>query len=199
MPGAPFGPNSLIEWYGPRNSYTYDETNNLVKFDGLTKANAITYKSASGEAYFGGSITAGTLKNAVQSSQLGNTDVTVGPFGSNGGIIEIKCSISASRSTGLTSGLCPSPAPPNPSATLKLYRVTSGGETLVATQSASGSYRCIQEGPERIEMWNLSGSFTYTDNLQTTSSRTYRLEVSANTTPLLPNGNQRLSLITEEA
>ncbi|MRJ41201.1 MULTISPECIES: hypothetical protein [Idiomarina] len=196
---TPFGPNDLIEWYGPKNTYTYNSSTGTVKFDGLTKANAITYLSSTGQAYFGGSITAGTLKNAVQSSQLGNTDVTVGPFGSNGGIIEIKCSVSASRSTGLVSGSCPSPAPPNPSATLKLYRVTSGGETLVATQSVSGLYTCMQEGPEHIESWNLSGSFTYTDNLQTTSSRTYRLEVSANTTPLLPNGNQRLSLITEEA
>ncbi|MRJ40834.1 MULTISPECIES: hypothetical protein [Idiomarina] len=196
---TPFGPNDLIEWYGPKNTYTYNSSNGTVKFDGLTKANAITYLSATGQAYFGGSITAGTLKNAVQSSQLGNTDVTVGPFGSNGGIIEIKCSLSASRSTGLTSGLCPNPAPPNPSATLKLYRATSGGEILVATQAVSGSYRCIQEGPEKIESWSLNGSFTYTDNLQTTSSRTYRLEVTNNTTPLLPNGNQRLSLITEEA
>jgi hypothetical protein len=196
---TPFGPNNLIEWYGPKNTYTFNSSNGTVKFDGLTKANAITYLSATGQAYFGGSITAGTLKNAVQSTQLGNTDVTVGPFGSNGGIIEIKCSISASRSTGLTSGTCPSPAPPNPSATLKLYRVTSGGEILVATQAVSGTYSCMQEGPEKIESWSLGGSFTYTDNLQTTSSRTYRLEVSANTTPLLPNGNQRLSLITEEA
>jgi hypothetical protein len=196
---TPFGPNDLIEWYGPKNTYTYNSSTGTVKFDGLTKANAITYLSSTGQAYFGGSITAGTLKNAVQSSQLGNTDVTVGPFGSNGGIIEIKCSVSASRSTGLVSGSCPSPAPPNPSATLKLYRVTSGGEILVATQGVSGSYTCMQEGPEMIESWNLSGSFTYTDNLQTTSSRTYRLEVTNNTTPLLPNGNQRLSLITEEA
>lgn len=196
---TPFGPNDLIEWYGPKNTYTYNSSNGTVKFDGLTKANAITYLSATGQAYFGGSITAGTLKNAVQATTLGNAEVTVGPFGSNGGIIEIKCSVSASRSTGLVSGSCPSPAPPNPSATLKLYRVTSGGETLVATQAVSGSYRCMQEGPEHIENWNLSGSFTYTDNLQTTSSRTYRLEVTNNTTPLLPNGNQRLSLITEEA
>lgn len=196
---SPFGPNDLIEWYGPKNTYTYNSSNGTVKFDGLTKANAITYLSATGQAYFGGSITAGTLKNAVQSSQLGNTDVTVGPFGSNGGLIEIKCSLNASRTTGLTSGQCANPAPPNPSATLKLYRTTSGGEILVATQAVSGSYRCIQEGPEKIESWSLNGSFTYTDNLQTTSSRTYRLEVTNNTTPLLPNGNQRLSLITEEA
>ena len=195
---TPFGPNNLLEWKGPRNSYTYDETNKLVKFDGLTKANALQYFSDAGDSYFGGSITAGTLRNAVQSTQLGNTDVTVGPFGSNGGLIEIKCSVSASRSSGLVAGNCPYPAPADPSGTLRLYRETSGGDILVATQNVSGSYQCHDEGPEFIEVWQLSGSFTYTDNLQTASNRTYRLEVEHNT-PLLPNGSQSLSLITEEA
>jgi len=195
---TPFGPNELLEWKGPRNSYTFDETNKLVKFDGLTKANALMYFSEDGDYYFGGSITAGTLKNAVQSTQLGNTDVTVGPFGSNGGIIEIKCSINAAKNTGLISGNCPYPRPTEPSGTLRLYRQTAGGEILVATKSVSGSYTCLEEGSEHIENWQLSGSFTYTDNLQTTSNRTYRLEVEHNT-PLLPNGSQSLSLITEEA
>ncbi|RUO44981.1 phage tail protein [Idiomarina aquatica] len=195
---TPFGPNNLLEWKGPRNSYTYDETNKLVKFDGLTKANALQYFSDAGDSYFGGSITAGTLKNAVQSTQLGNTDVTVGPFGSNGGLIEIKCSISAARSTGLVSGNCPYPAPSAPTGTMRLYRETAGGEILVATQNVSGSYNCLDEGPEHIENWQLSGSFTYTDNLQTASNRTYRLEVEHNL-PIYPNGSQSLSLITEEA
>lgn len=195
---TPFGPNNLLEWKGPRNSYTYDETNKLVKFDGLTKANALQYFSDAGDSYFGGSITAGTLRSAVQSTQLGNTDVTVGPFGSNGGLIEIKCSVSASRSSGLVAGNCPYPAPANPSGTLRLYRETAGGDILVATQNVSGSYQCHDEGPEFIEVWQLSGSFTYTDNLQTASNRTYRLEVEHNT-PLQPNGSQSLSLITEEA
>lgn len=192
-----FGPNNLLEWKGPRNSYTYDETNKLVKFDGLTKANALAYFSEDGDQYFGGSITAGTLKNAVQTTRLGSADVTVGPFGSNGGIIEIKCSISAARNT-FESGNCPSPKPPNPSGTLKLYRETAGGDILVATQNVNGSYVCMDEGPEHFEQWQLSGSFTYTDNLQTTSSRTYRLEVT-HSLPILPNGTQSLSLITEEA
>ncbi len=195
---TPFGPNNLLEWKGPRNSYTYDETNKLVKFDGLTKANALQYFSDAGDSYFGGSITAGTLRNAVQSTQLGNTDVTVGPFGSNGGLIEIKCSVNASRSSGLVVGNCPYPAPANPSGTLRLYRETAGGDILVATQNVSGSYQCSDEGPEFFEVWQLSGSFTYTDNLQTASNRTYRLEVQHNT-PLQPNGSQSLSLITEEA
>ena len=140
----------------------------------------------------------GTLRNAVQSTQLGNTAVTAGPFGSNGGIVEIKCSISATRSTGIVSGSCPTPTPPNPSGTLKLYRESPGGETLVATQAVSGTYTCYDEGTEHIEEWILQGSFAYTDNLQTTNNRTYRLEITHNT-PLQPDGNQRLAIITEEA
>lgn len=196
---TPFGTTSdLIEWYGPKNSNTYDSSSDSPRYSNLSKANAITYLTDDGGAYFGGSITAGTLKNAVQSTQLGNTDVTVGPFGSNGGIIEIKCSVSASKSTGLVSGNCPSPSPGDPSGVMRLYRVASSGDTLVATQNVTGSYQCYDEGAEHIETWQLDGSFTYTDNLQTTNSRTYRLEIEHNA-PLLPDGNQRLSLITEEA
>lgn len=196
---TPFGPNNLIEWYGPKNTYTYDSANNSVNFDALTKANAITYLSTTGEAYFGGSIIAGTLRNSVQNTQLAfSTSVTLGPFGSNGGPIEIKCSFSATRGTGLVAGSCPFPPPANPTGTLRLYRTAPGAQTLVATHALSGVYDCSDEGQEHIENWLLVGGFTYTDNLQTTQPRTYRLEITHNT-PVLPNGNQRLSLISEEA
>lgn len=196
---TPFGPNNLIEWYGPKNTDTYDSANNSVNFDALTKANAITYLSAAGEAYFGGSIIAGTLRNSVQNTMLAySTSTTLGPFGSNGGPIEIKCSFSATRGTGLVAGSCPFPRPANPTGTLRLYRTAPGAQTLVATHALSGVYDCSDEGQEHIENWLLIGGFTYTDNLQTTQPRTYRLEVTHNT-PVLPNGNQRLSLISEEA
>lgn len=199
---TPFGPNDLIEWYGPKNTYTYNSSNNTVKFDGLTKANAITYLSASGEAYFGGSIIAGTLRNSAQSSQLGSASVTVGPFGSNGGLIEIKCSVNASHSTGLVSGPCPLvPSPPgNPTANLKLYRDSPGTSTLVAEQTFTGTYECLPEGQEHIEFRQVNGGFTFTDNLQSTLDRTYRLQVAVYSMPLITNQTtQRISLITEEA
>lgn len=200
MPTSPFGPNNLIQWYGPRNSYTYDEAAKMVKFDGLTKANAITFKSATGEVYFGGSITAGTLKNAAQSSQLGSTSVTVGPFGSNGGLIEIKCSVNASHSTGLVLGPCPLDPPANPTAVLRLYRDRPGTSTLVAEQTFTGTYNCLPEGQEHIELRQVNGGFTFTDNLQSTLDRTYRLQVAVYSMPLIANQTtQRISLITEEA
>ena len=193
---APFGPNSLLEWKGPRNSYTYDEANKLVKFDGLTKANAIEYFSDSGDTYFGGSITAGTLKNAMQSSIVGSpVDVLLGPFGSNGGIIEVKNSISISAQRDIPDG--DQPIGNNPTATLKLYRKTSGGEILVSTHTVQGSHTSFGGTIKYREEWVLNGSFTYTDTLQAASDRTYRLEVS-HSVPTFDN-TQRLSIISEES
>ena len=193
---APFGPNNLLEWKGPRNSYTYDEVNKLVKFDGLTKANAIEYFSDSGDTYFGGSITAGTLKNAMQSSIVGSpVDVLLGPFGSNGGIIEVKNSISISAQRDIPDG--DQPIGNNPTATLKLYRKTSGGEILVSTHTVQGSHTSFGGTIKYREEWVLNGSFTYTDTLQAASDRTYRLEVS-HSVPTFDN-TQRLSIISEES
>lgn len=199
---SPFGPNDLIEWYGPKNSYTYDSANNLVKFDGLTKANAIMYLSATGQAFFGGSIIAGTLRSAAQSAALGSNSVTVGPFGSNGGLIEIKCSVNISHSTGVVLGPCPlEPSPSgNPNVVLRLYRDAPGASTLVAEQTVTGTYECLPEGQEHIEFRHVSGGFTFTDNLQTPLNRTYRLHAAVYSIPLIPNQTtQRISLVTEEA
>jgi len=192
-----FGPNNLLEWKGPRNSYTYDETNKLVNFDGLTKANALAYFSEDGDQYFGGSITAGTLKNAMQNSSIGSpVDVVLGPFGSNGGIIEIKNSIAISAFRDIPNGGQPVGIG-DPTATLKLYRETSGGEVLVSSHTVQGSYRAYGGTIKYKEEWNLNGSFTFTDSLQTAANRTYRLEV-IHSVPTYDN-TQRLSIISEEA
>tara|TARA_B100000929_G_scaffold108179_1_gene85719 strand:+ start:20488 stop:26571 length:6084 start_codon:yes stop_codon:yes gene_type:complete len=192
-----FGPNNLLEWKGPRNSFTYDETNQLVNFDALTKANALAYFSEDGDQYFGGSITAGTLKNAIQNSTIGSpVDVVLGPFGSNGGIIEIKSSIAVSALRNIPNGGQPVGIG-DPTATLKLYRQTSSGEILVSSHTIQGSYIAYGGTTKYKEEWNLNGSFTFTDSLQTTTDRTYRLEVT-HSVPTY-NNTQRLSIISEEA
>ncbi len=73
--GVAFGvARDLIEWFGP--------TMDVAK---CSRANAISYKSIDGDAYFGGSLSAGILRNATASSGLSISELAqVGPFGSNG-------------------------------------------------------------------------------------------------------------------
>jgi len=73
--GVAFGvARDLVEWFGP--------TMDVAK---CSRANAISYKSIDGDAYFGGSLSAGILRNASSSSGLSVSELAqVGPFGSNG-------------------------------------------------------------------------------------------------------------------
>lgn len=74
--GKGFGTtNQFVEWYGPKMSF------NLC-----SEANAIQYLKTNGSAYFGGSLSAGILKNSGQNSGLGTNEFfELGPFGTNGG------------------------------------------------------------------------------------------------------------------
>jgi hypothetical protein len=79
--GAPFGSsNQFIEWYGPY----------FVSLTSCTEANATYYLKTDGSAYFGGNLSAGILKTAVQTSSLAsNASVETGNFGSNGNTIQV--------------------------------------------------------------------------------------------------------------
>lgn len=193
----PFGPNNLIEWFGPKiTNVTWNTNLNAPLYNGMTKANAVSFKGADGSWYTSGSIIAGTLRNSVQSTTLAaSTNVETGTFGSNGGILTIKCSFSASKGSGLTAGSCPVNS--DPTGTMYLDKWVSSAWVEVASHSMLGSYTCFEEGPEYIASWNLGGAFTYTDSEQSTQNRQFRLRVVHNT-PVLPNGSQRLSIITEE-
>lgn len=81
--GLGFGTsNQFLEWFGPR------PTDGDVAL--CTEANALTYLKTNGDAYFGGTLSAGILKNAAQtSSTLDNASITIGPFGTNGDPIQI--------------------------------------------------------------------------------------------------------------
>ncbi len=197
---VPFGPNSLISWFGPKiNGINWNATESTVIESGILKSNAITFLDSNGQAFFGGSILAGTLRNAAQSTQLAAmASVETGLYGSNGGLITIKCSFSAQRSSGLQAGVCPVGF--NPTGTLYLERLVGATWVEVASQTMTGGYSCSQEGSEYISEHTLGGSFTYTDTQQTTAQRNYRLRVSHNT-PVVGAGNlatQRLSIISEE-
>lgn len=78
--GVGFGTGGqFIEWFGPKMAI------NLC-----SEANAIQYLKTNGDAYFGGSLSAGVLKNAAQSTSIAsNASVEIGPFGTNGGSITV--------------------------------------------------------------------------------------------------------------
>lgn len=89
--GVGFGSaGQFIEWFGPKMDIAF-----------CSEANAISYLKTNGDAYFGGSLSAGILKNSAQSTDTGaSSSVTVGPFGTNGNPIQILTGYSAeSRDT----------------------------------------------------------------------------------------------------
>lgn len=80
--GSPFGSsNQFIEWYGPY----------FANLSSCTEANAIYHLKTNGSAYFGGSLSAGILRTAIQTSSLSGPvlNVETGAFGSNGNSISV--------------------------------------------------------------------------------------------------------------
>jgi hypothetical protein len=193
----PFGPHSLISWFGAIvDGVNFNSATREPILTGLLKSNAITYLSSLGEAYFGGSILAGVLRNAQQSTTIGtNVFVESGSYASNGGLITIKnsCSVSIGRTstTSATAG--------NLTGTMSLYRKVGGTWTLVASQGVVGTFDQELETGTYYQSWLMSGSFTYTDTLMSTNNREYRLEFT-HALPVAGGGEvlQNLSLISEE-
>ncbi len=79
--GRPFGSaNQFLRWSGPTQASLSD----------CTEANAIDYNKTNGDAYFGGALLAGALRNGNTSSSTSTTAATsTGTFGSNGGPISV--------------------------------------------------------------------------------------------------------------
>jgi hypothetical protein len=191
----PFGPDNLLEWRGDKSGKV--NADGTVNLNLLTKVNATTYYSDDNVAYFGGTIIAGTLTLAKSNPSTNTTvEVATGNFGSNGGQIAIACGFSYSFANLYVSGTCPVPAPSPPTVTLSLYEVGAGGsEFLVNSQTFTGSYNCLQEGPEYFENTTIIGSFTHFDSEYSTNDRSYILK--ATRTGVTPD-SQRLSIVTQE-
>jgi len=171
--GVGFGANAdLIEWFGPK-----------MAINECTKFNAITYVGTNGDAYFGGSLRAGTLYNAQRTTNTQvPTDVVLGPYGTNGAAKVVVVSYSFSkrmRSNAMgTSGFTFSGA--DPYADIQLYRKlgTLGSEVLIATFRVGGTVSILNEvdGPDSATV-SIGGSYTYTDNTPGTDDRTYTARV----------------------
>ncbi|ATD62494.1 hypothetical protein CNX70_21850 [Janthinobacterium svalbardensis] len=176
--------------------------------------NAIFYLKRSGSGYFGGSLSAGILKTAVTNPSFDPAAQLVGgPFGSNGGTINVVCSLSwrfdkASRGHTYTAGSGSN------TVTIWLYRtIGSGAEALVQTATFTGGTSIVNSNdPDTSSTCarTIDGSFTYTDTAASTQNRTYRAVVAISqqniTMTPRPGGGgedpdafyQRLTLITTE-
>lgn len=170
--GNGFGGDGLVDYFGPN-----------VGAANATKANATMWMDRNGNAYWGGAIAAGVLRNAMQSTStatIGN-NVLVPPFDTNGRNKQVVVGLSrqhrrtknAMGSQGFVAG-----AGSN-GGVINLYRQVDGqGETLWQQIPISGSVDITNEtdGPDTaISFW--SASVTLNDNIDGTKRRSYRAEV----------------------
>lgn len=151
--GTGFGKNGdLITWFGPS-----------MAISACTRANAISYEATNGDAYFGGTLSAGTIKNAVQTTTPLANVLTTGPIGSNGGTRTIVLTFiyvrqGASNSAGAGSG--------GASAQIELRK----NGARIGTLDAGGAYSTQQNpeanGPNNRFFYEeqVGGSITVTDN-----------------------------------
>lgn len=173
--GINFGAASnLCFWYGPNVGVANcNKSNGTIWFDNI------------GGAYFGGSLSAGVKKNAVQTT----TTVTVGtqlvngPFNTNGTVRQV--TISFARDTvyisnafgfdGFVAG-----AGAN-TATVQVYRkIGNGAETLWQTLNVGGGVNIFNnaDAPDRANAY-WSGSMTVNDTSPAGSTVRYRAVITA--------------------
>lgn len=197
-----FGNENLYYWFGPRLLTVDGEPN----YAALTKANALEWKDTAGNAYFGGSLSAGVLKNAARSTTLALfPSVSIGPFTTNGNLKQVVVAISWS---GSFSGTGATPTnPTQPSAVLTLERSSNGSDWSFLTDFTASGTTIINEfyesgAPDYISFENLSETgFTYTDNTPGVANVYYRVTASSQVRYHLTQNinNQVLSLISTEA
>lgn len=213
---TPFGPNNLIEWYGPKipgvnwNAATLE----LIPA-GLLKSNAKTYKDASGGVYFGGTFQAGTISNSGNSTLKSTTAAREIEFSSNGNLLVIAVSFSYGVSAiGPTAGnsssvICPvSRMFELPTGILYLEN-WNGTAWVVLNQwpvtsnrgCNNGSYEAEGGGNNNVpyfEWANSSAVGTYTDQSAISGNRKLRVRVQLSNIEYGYDATQSISITTSE-
>jgi hypothetical protein len=192
--GLGFGSaNQFFEWFGPTQS----------NISNCTEANAITYIKTDGSAYFGGSLSAGDLRNSAQTSVVdANASVQLGPFGSNGNAIQVVASYflesfsettypnnstgfnnwnaacAAWGATGYTGGTVSASKPFSCSVVVRVDRNGAAGwGTLTisgGTETLTGTRPEVGGNSGYLRTTRtVSGSITKTDNAGGTTNRTF--------------------------
>lgn len=170
--GNNFGADGLVDYFGPN-----------VGAVNANKANATMWMDRNGNAYWGGAIAAGILRNAAQSTSIATLgdSVLVGPFDTNGRNKQVVVGFNrrhnrtktAQGSQGFVAG-----AGTN-GGVINLYRQLDGQvETLWQQIQITGSVSINNEsdGPDTaFSSW--SASLTLNDNANGTIRRSYRAEI----------------------
>jgi len=162
----------LVDYFGPN-----------VGAAAASKANATMWMDDGGNAYWGGSLAAGVLRNAVQTTTTitVGTSVTTGMFSTNGRNKAVTIGFSRRHSrikTALGSQGFVAGAGAN-GATINVYRTINGqGEVLWQQFGVGGSVEILNEfdGPDRAtSTWG--GSISINDPADGSTQRSYRAEV----------------------
>ena len=173
--GKPFGTTGdLMMWLGVGSDPAV-----------ASKANGMFWIDNKGNGYFGGSLSAGTLRNAVQTTtiQTVGTQLENGPFTTNGGVRQVVLSFSrqiiARKNAGGAQGFVAGPGENR--ATIQLYRkIGTGAETLFHTMQVGGQLiiRNEADAPDQLQsIW--AGSMTVSDSSPSTSTVYYRAVITA--------------------
>ncbi|NIJ70568.1 hypothetical protein [Xanthomonas sp. 60] len=173
--GKPFGAtDDLMMWFGIGSAV-----------NDASKANGLFWIDNKGNSYFGGSLSAGTLRNAVQTgtTQTVGTELLNGPFRTNGGNRTVTLSFARThqrqRAAGGTSGFVAG-AGAN-TAQVQLFRqIGTGGWVLWQVLSVTGSVNIVNQtdGPDTaVSGW--SGSFTVNDSSWSQETVSYMARVAA--------------------
>jgi hypothetical protein len=185
--GTGFGTqNQFIEWVGPSRDLAL-----------CNEADAVSYITTDGRAYFGGGLSAGILKNAVQTTAIDiGANVTTGAFGSNGRARTVTVSYFFYRNAPNT-GTCPA-SPVVPTATVELHRGTDASGPILSTQTFTGNFQCERGFPGEPGFIGeqIAGGFTFTDTAGGTTAAYFVRLVgrSTNTSPQ----QQSLGVISTE-
>jgi hypothetical protein len=172
--GIGFGKyGDLVSWFGP-----------TMAISECTKANATSYEGMDNSAYFGGSLSAGVLKNAVTSSlTTANASLELGPFGTTGK----PKSVIASYSYSLRRRVNPpgGSITGTPSATLKLERRRGVDgpwvELQTGTITGETSYAAPEGATPGLGTQTMAGAITITDNSEGAQDFSYRLTLVSRT------------------
>ena len=173
--GINFGAASnLCFWYGPNVGVANcNKSNGTIWFDNI------------GGAYFGGSLSAGVKKNAVQTTTTVTvgTELVNGPFDTNGTVRQVTISFArdtvyisnAFGTTGFVAG-----AGSNTAQVLVYRKIGNAAEALWQTLNVGGGVNIFNnaDAPDRANAY-WSGSMTVNDTSPAGSTVTYRAVITA--------------------
>jgi hypothetical protein len=173
--GPGFGANgdNLIDYFGPN-----------VGAAAASKTNAMMWMDANGSAYFGGQLSAGILRNAVQTTttQTIGTELVNGPFATNGRVRTVTVSFTR-RHERVQTTLGPSgfvAGAGQNTARVDVYRkIGNNAESLWQVLNVGGSVNIMNEpdGADRA-VSNWGGSFTVNDTSPSSETMQYRAVIS---------------------